>query len=135
MTTTVLNPQRVGDIFSDCLLKADESGSDHVAVEGIAHTAHFHPARLRGYEHEIAALLGQLPSQFKQSAGGGWSFLNACLDGTGELWTGEHRIIDQLFLLGIATGRAAYLFPRVVWVALPGGMPYVVVLDTQKTTS
>ncbi len=43
------------------------------------------------------------------------------------LWTGFHATAEKLVVLGIATQQARFLVDRPLWVALPGGMPYVVV--------
>jgi len=69
-----------------------------------------------------------LPEQFKGSAGGGWSFLNACDDKHGNQWTDLHLRMEQLFQLGIGIGKVKCLMPRAMWSALPGGMPYYAVI-------
>ena len=61
--------------------------------------------------------------------GGGWSFLNMCVDKDGNQWTGFHEIVDKLLMLGIAIGKMSFLLPKQMWSILPGGMPYVVVND------
>jgi hypothetical protein len=58
-------------------------------------------------------------------AGGGWSFLQACVNRDGEMWTDSHRIMENLFLLGIAIEKANSLLPRELWSRLPGGVPYL----------
>ena len=68
-----------------------------------------------------------LPHQFRKSAGGGWSFLNACNQEDGEQWTGLHQRMDQLFAMAIGLGLAKWCLPRAMWDVFPGGMPYVVV--------
>jgi hypothetical protein len=40
-----------------------------------------------------------------------------------------HQRVEQLVQLGIAVGKIRYLLPRDMWDALPGGMPYFVVVD------
>jgi len=35
-------------------------------------------------------------------------------------------LLMMIFCLGIAAGKASYVFPREAWSALPGGVPYVV---------
>lgn len=64
-----------------------------------------------------------------KSSGGGWTFLNACHDRHGNLWTGFHRRMEELFMLGLAIGKVHCLFPRDLWDALPGGMPFYMVDD------
>jgi hypothetical protein len=72
-------------------------------------------------------MLAELPDMFKESGGGGWSFLNACDDRHGNQWTGLHQRMEQLFQLGIGIDKVECQLPREVWPALPGGMPYYIV--------
>ncbi|MCB9823315.1 hypothetical protein H6800_03520 [Candidatus Nomurabacteria bacterium] len=125
--TLVLDPQRVEEIFLDCLFQDGEDTSSYVKAEGIMATVGFHPARLESHREEIEAMLAELPDAFFESRGGGMSFLNACLDRHGNQWTGLQQTMDQLFTLGIAIDKASFLLPREMWNAFPGGMPYVVV--------
>jgi hypothetical protein len=115
-------------IFMDCLFKPGEPTDDHVKAEGVVGNVGFHPGRLAAYGEQIGELLNELPDDFKASGGGGMSFLNACMDRHGNQWTGEHRTMEQLFQLGVASGKALCLLPREMWSALPGGMPYFVVV-------
>lgn len=122
-----LSPQRVEEIFLDCLPRDEEDGVPLVQVDGIVTSAAFNLARLDVYRNSIARLLGELPDEFIRGLGGGMSFLNACMDRHGDQWTGEHRTMDQLFLLGMATGLVTCLMGRELWDVLPGGMPYYAV--------
>jgi hypothetical protein len=92
-------------------------------AEGVMMTVGFHPGRLAEFRADIKELLLQLPSDFHEDRGGGMSFLNACYTADDEHW-GEHRNIDQLLMLGIATDQAKILFPRSMWGILLGGLPY-----------
>ena len=125
--TIVLDPQKVEAIFIDCLFRDGEDTSTHVKIEGISMTVGFNPERLEAHRDEVASLLAELPDVFREGSGGGMSFLNACEDRHGNLWTGLHQRMDQLFMLGIALGMAYYLLPRELWQAFPGGVPYVTV--------
>lgn len=127
VSSSGLDPQRVSEIFLDCLFRDGEDPSTCTTAEGIMSTVGFHPGRLHAHTPEIESLLGELPDEFMESKGGGWSFLNACMDKRGHLWTGMHQTMDQLFMLGIAAGKAAYALPREMWSALPGEMPYLIV--------
>lgn len=127
-TANKLSAQRVREIFLDCLFKDGEDTTDHVKAEGITTNIGFHPGRIQGYAEELAEMLGELPEQFMASVGGGWSFLNACLDKHGNHWA-EHQTMEQLFQLGIATDKVKCQLPRDMWASLPGGMPYYVVKD------
>lgn len=124
---TTLSAERVNEVFLDCLFKEGEDTSKYVKAEGIQMNVSFHPGRLENHRVEIEVMLEELPDEFKKSGGGGMSFLNACMDKHGEQWTGLHRTMEQLFLLGIAIGKVECLLPKEMWSALPGGVPYYVV--------
>ena len=120
----MIDPERVNAIFMDCLFKDGEDTSNHVKAEGITKNVGFHPDRLESHKAEIEAMLDELPEQFKESVGGGWSFLNACNDKHGNQWTGFHQRMEQLFQLGIGIGKVKCQLPREIWSVLPGGVPY-----------
>ncbi len=123
----MINPERVNTIFMDCLFNDGEDTSNHVKAEGITQNVGFHPERLESHRAEIEEMLDELPDEFKESGGGGISFLNACNDKLGNQWTGLHQRMEQLLQLGIAIGKVKCLIPREMWSALPGGMPYYTV--------
>jgi hypothetical protein len=122
----ILSPARVRDMVAYCMFTEGENTDNHVVGEGIVTNIGFHPGRLAERASEIAAMLDQLPDDFKASGGGGMSFLNACNDLLGRQWTGLHTDMEMLFQLGTATGKAKLLLPREMWAILPGGMPYYV---------
>lgn len=130
--TAILNAERVEQIFLTCLFKPDEDHSKYVPAPGITSNVGFHPGRIEEHKTEIAAMLDELPDEFKESGGGGWSFLEACNDRHGNQWTGLHQRMEQLFQLGLATGKAECQLPREIWDTLPGGMPYYVVNNDFK---
>jgi hypothetical protein len=126
-----LSVEHVCQVFAQCLAHGAESHPT-VTVEGILHTANFAMNELERRKAEIGGMLAQLPLEFQPRADGGadgWSFLNACNDRDGRQWTGEHMIMEQLFLLGIATGQAKWCLPRDMWEVLPGQMPYIAVVS------
>lgn len=123
----ILSAERVEQIFLDCLFKEGEDTNNYIEAEGITGKVGFHPGRLESHKTEIEAMLNELPDEFKKSKGGGWSFLNACVDKNGNQWTGFHKIMEQLFQLGIAIGKAEYTLSREMWKILPGGMPYIAI--------
>jgi hypothetical protein len=125
--TLVLDPQRVESIFMDCLFQEGEDTTNHVKAEGIMMTVGFHPERLESHRDEVKVMLAELGDEFREGAGGGMSFRNACMDRHGNQWTGMHQTMDQLFMLGIALGIAEYKPSRDMWAAFPGGVPYVTV--------
>lgn len=132
-----LTAENVSAIVRDCLYRDEEVPQDGtiptgaVIVEGVMSRLGFHPERLARHKAEIRELLLQLPEPFRQSKGGGWSFLNACYRQDGVQW-GEHADIDALVTLGLATGQVSFPLVRPLWEVLPGGMPYFTVLDQEN---
>lgn len=131
MSMLELTSVNVDNVFRGCLYADNElpvDGSvpgDCVRVKGVMMNVGFNPVRLAAHSEEIVDLLSQLPKEFysSETSGGGWSFLNACMDSHGAQW-GEHRDVDALYMLGQAIGVVKVLLPREMWSALPGGMPY-----------
>jgi len=78
---------------------------------------------LATHKKEIIDLLNELPDNFKEEVGGGWSFIQACVYKNGNHW-GEHHSMEELLCLGIAIGRVKCLMPKDMWSILPGGVPY-----------
>lgn len=126
--TIVLNPQRVEEIFLDCLFQDGEDTSGAMMAEGIIADYGFSPERLESHCDEIMAMLEELPDDFRESGGGGMSFLNACMDRHGNQWTGMHQTMEQLMVLGIALKLVSYMLPKSLWPSLHGGMPYFTIL-------
>lgn len=124
----MINSLRVKEIFLDCLFKDGEDTTNHVRAEGVVHNVGFHPQRLESYRNEVTTILGCLPEPFMMSKGGGWSFLNTCMDRDGSQW-GEQLNAEELLLLGIGLGKVKCQVPRELWSAFPGGVPYYTVLD------
>lgn len=122
-----LDAQQVEDTFEACL-------GDDVEVDAIAFLARLDKAKLADHAELILAMLLELPTEFRASAGGGWSFLNACNDRHGNQWTGLHRTMAQLFAMGQGLGLVACLLPRDLWEALPGGVPYYAILDKEQAS-
>lgn len=123
---SALNAERVEQLFDLCKSNGIQVTGGKV-VEGIMRKVHFDTAKLAEHKKEIGDMLADLPEQFQEKGGGGWSFLNACQTKEGERWTGMHVTMDKLVMLGIATGQAKFLLDRDLWAAFPGGMPYFAV--------
>jgi hypothetical protein len=131
----MIDPNAVHDAASDSLYREveldrtldDPTPTDAIVVPAVVNTYAFHPDRLESHRAEVTEWLSQLPVEFHKNSGGGWSFLNACTTADGQLWTGEHRVVEALLALGIGLGLASWQLPKELWDALPGGMPYVVV--------
>jgi len=126
--TTILNPETVSETFFSCLYREDAADtSNHVRVRGIHVALGFNPDYLAKAGATIVELLMELPVEFHEESGE--SFLQACRGKGGDQWTGEHKIMDQLFMLGMGIGRVVECAPRYLWAAFPGGMPYYRIVD------
>jgi hypothetical protein len=130
-----LLPDNVEKTFRDCLFKDGEieNGSPKepgklVKCEVIMNNYGLNKDRVELHRQEIIEMLSQLPDQFQEKGGGGWSFLNMCNRKDGEQWTGLHSVMEELVALGMAIERVKFQMPREMWGVLPGGMPYLVVL-------
>lgn len=128
-----LTGDKVHDLFMSLLYTADEVAggppTDFVPVEGITKKIGFHPGRLEAARDKIKGMLDELPDEFKQSGGGGMSFLNMCMDRHGNQWTGFHAIQEELCLMGMGHGLITFPLDRGMWSVLPGGVPYVMYMD------
>ncbi|MNM78196.1 hypothetical protein D3C81_900880 [compost metagenome] len=132
---SLIDSNEVVELFKRCLLRkteVNEKGDpigEHFIVEGIQPKLMFafHPGRVAEVKGRIKAILENLPEQFRRDIGGGWSFLNLCVDKNKEQWTGLHHVCEHLLVLGIATDQMAFTSPREFWPMLPGGLPYVCV--------
>jgi hypothetical protein len=128
-----LTSENTHSIFMECLFTDNEVEGgmpEHfIEAEGVMVHVGFHPGRIEEHTQDITDMLLQLPKEFMQSMGGGWTFLNACNDNQGNQWTGEQQTMDELVCLGLAIKKVQFQLPRSIWQALPGGMPYFSVLD------
>lgn len=125
----VLTSENVNKIFTDCLFKDNEIQDgepicEYTVAEGIRGQFYFHSERLEQYDEDISDLVGQL-ADIEQ----GPSFFNLCMTKEGNQW-GEHLNMEQLVVLGVASGNLQYCLPKQMWSMLPGGMPLVI--RTQK---
>lgn len=120
---TALAAERVVELFDAC-----EGGTTPVESLRVVYVRDDRVAKNRD---EIAAMLAELPDEFHADRGGGWSFLNACVDRTGRQWCSAHATVGMLVTLGIAAGMVTFNAPRPMWNTLPGGMPYFTV-DTSR---
>lgn len=116
-------------IMMDCLFldkEIPEQGIPEgaVVVEGITGRFALHPERLESHRKKIVEIIREMPDNFQKHIGGGWSFLNLCMDKNGNQW-GEHAGVQILCVLSIALKLGEFILPREFWPSLPGGMPYI----------
>ena len=122
----LISADRVHEIFMDCLFREDESRDSYLLAHGLTVAVGLHPDRTEGYADEIHEILLNLPEAFQENTGGGYSFLYMTRDKEDNLCM-EQTTAQELLMLGLATGWASLPMPRVLWPALPGGVPYVMV--------
>lgn len=127
-----LTAENVIETAKKCMFKDDEDTSNMVMSEGIVSSFGFHPERLQEHKQDIIDMLDCLPDTFRIGDGGGWSFLNACMDKEGNQW-GEHKHMELLVCLGQAVGYARYMMKDIAFI-LPGGMPYVQIGQQNEPT-
>ncbi len=136
-----LTVENVDTTFRDCLLPDDDpriKDLEHltpkdalpewlIGVSGLTLNVGFVREKIDAHREDIRSMLAELPSDFHAEDGGGMSFLNMCDDKDGNQWTGLHQNMEQLVLLGLATGFVSFALPRDMWGILSGGMPYICV--------
>ena len=123
-----LTVKNVETIFVDCL--TNENNPNKISCTPVIHECVFDKTKIETNAAKILELLMELPIEFREKSGGGYSFLMACNDIHGKLWTGSHLNMEKLFALGMAAGYVEHLMPREMWNLLPGGMPYLVIKNT-----
>lgn len=120
----MLTSKNVNKIFTVC---SDNSHEEQMFVEGVKIKTVFSPAKIKENHDKIRDMLECLDDNFFVGKGGGWSFLNMCVDKHGKLWTGDHMQCDKLICLGLAANLLQFTLPRDVWCVLPGEVPYITV--------
>lgn len=126
----MIDPVRVGILFEDCLLP-NKDHEPFIAVEGITATIAMDPAKLEAHRAEIRSLVDSLPIAFHETGGRAQSFLQMCMDSSGNQWTAFHRDCEKLFLMAAGLRMARFWLPRNLWELLPGGMPYITILKKE----
>jgi hypothetical protein len=125
-----LTSTNVENLFLKCLWGDNADTENAKKVNGVQMNVGFNPKALEEHKAEIEDLLNQChPNFMANSEAKGWSFLNFCQDRNDEQWTGFHRICDCLICMGLAIDKIKFLLPREVWKALPGGVPYLQILN------
>lgn len=129
----MINPERVGEMFLDCLFKSAEivEGKpivEPVEVQGVTSRFGLHPQRLESYREEVKSMLQELPASYRE----GDSFLNLCSLKDGDTWTGLHHRMQELMCLGLGLGYIKHMLPKELWKELPGGMPMIKIKGVNK---
>ncbi len=133
-----LTAANVEKVFLDCFLKEGYTDETKVIpVNSVTGNFGFDPDKIEKYSEDIHDMIGQLSSNFDEK-NQGYSFIYLPFKGEApEQWQwGEQRNGDQLMALGLASGwMKLTLEDKKLWVALPGGVPYVYRLDNRADMS
>jgi hypothetical protein len=127
----MIDSEEVRLALIDALFEEDEDTEPNVEVQGVIHQYHLHPERLESHREQVRGWLDQLPDEFRESKGGGWSFLQVCVTKDGEQWTGMHLVCEWLLVLAIGLKLGSWPLPSDFWSVLPGGVPYFVYHDKE----
>jgi len=124
-----LTSENVESVFKDCLGGKEEGA---LIIHGVMMRVAFDRNKVSDNRDNIRSMLAQLPESFYADKGGGWSFLNLCVDKYGRQWTGLHQMCDKLVCLGLAIGAIKFCIAnRDFWAAFSGGLPYLAI-DLKK---
>lgn len=113
-----LTQQNVEDLFKKCM------GPGRV-FHGMYTEYTLNPFTVKIQWDNIQSLLDELPEDFKD----GQSITRGMRDKEGKQWTGSHKVVELLMILGFAVDRVQYCIDREYWSALPNGLPMYFVKD------
>lgn len=134
MSEPLISAKKVNEILLDCIFDTSSFGGEEAKcyhIEAITDMFIIDAEKIKQYKSKIVKMLYNLPAEFQEESGGGYSFLNMPTDKNGELWGGQ-KSAEELYVLGAAIGRCGFLMPRELWNALPGGVPYIAVYKQEK---
>ena len=109
-----LTAANVDEVIKDCFyaegsVTKETLPNDAIIAKGVVRTYVFDPVKIAKHKEAIASMLGALPPEFRESVGGGYSFVEGCRTNVGGQWTGVHASIEALFCLGTAARLGAWL--------------------------
>lgn len=122
-----LTAENVMETLSKCFFDDDDPKDNPILVEGVVRNFGFRPDRVEANRQDITDYLMQLPDTFRESVGGGWSFVEGCTDKDGRQW-GDQIHAEALFAMGQAIKMVSLPVPKQLWKCLPGGVPYYKIL-------
>ena len=156
-----LTSANVHDVFVKCKCQLDNPNV--VKINGLTNDFLFDSKMVQKYTIDIYDLLMQLPDTFKLSESNpkvniiitcrffdfikdrtsdpiemfyqflpGQSFCYAYLSNENVHW-GEHLNMQELVVLGIASGLMKFVFPQPIWQYLYGSVPHIIIIDEVKT--
>ena len=131
-----LTAENVEKVFLDCFLKEGYTDETKVIlVNSVTGNFGFDPDKIEKYSEDIHDMICQLSSNFDEK-NQGYTFMNLPFKGENNEQWGEQRNGDQLMALGLVSGwMKLTLEDKRLWIALPGGVPYVYRLDKRVDMS
>lgn len=131
-----LTAKNVEKVFLDCFLKEGYTDETKVIpVNSVTGNFGFDPDKIEKYSEDIHDMINQLHPNFDEK-NQGYTFMNLPFKGENNEQWGEQRNGDQLMALGLASGwMKLTLEDKLIWAALPGGVPYVYRLDNRADMS
>lgn len=131
-----LTAKNVEKVFLDCFLKEGYTDETKVIpVNSVTGNFGFDPDKIEKYSEDIRDMISQLHPNFDEK-NQGYTFMNLPFKGENNEQWGEQRNGDQLMALGLASGwMKLTLEDKLIWAALPGGVPYVYRLDNRADVS
>ena len=153
MSEPLIDSRLVSETFDICFINDDQlveieaNPTNCKQCESVMGPRHMRIDKLEENRERIVSWLSALDDAYRRSVGGGYTFLNMCVDRDGQQWTGFHMVQNQLVMLGNGIGMCSILyikdfirnampdlsdteldeFVEQQGLALPGGMPYIVV--------
>jgi hypothetical protein len=127
--TTPLEGNTVRLVFQDCMVKPGEDKSRGVSVSNILRPgsfSYFDKSRLEANRAAISNLLDQLSDQFRTREGA--SFSELTIDHRGIMWNRIESVLEQLVLMGVATGEVI-VGDVTNWSSASDGRPNVQILS------
>lgn len=134
MELLFIDPDRVNDVYSDCVRTRNSGASDIGQLRVLAQEiVYFKLKELKKHNEKIINSLNLLPEVFFEAEDmdggliGGGSFYDLMYDNKERLWTAKHRTIEKLVLLGNAIGKSYFITDRERLVDMHGRPPFVAI--------
>lgn len=123
----VLTPERVEEVFRNCMRRKTDTKDDLVRAEGQILPYGFSRTRLDEHSDTIRAFLAELPGELHESTGTGGNIRQAHHKSDGSTWTDEYLVVEHLVALGTATEMIRWLYPSSWRAMFECGLPVFVI--------
>lgn len=108
-----LTSEKLDEIRVDCMFKNKDEidpNAPAIRVDGPIHSVILLASGLEKHHEEIHEMLLELPDSYRQGYGGGSSLIEAFHDRHGNVWAPHIMYIEELILIGIASGWMKELY-------------------------